>query len=68
MKNKKIIIAAVVLLAVIAAMLGISKANMPQAVEGGKNVTIVIVHADGTEKKLEYATDLENLAELLLEL
>ena len=67
MKNKKIIIAAVVLLAVIAAMLGISKANMPQAVEGGKNVTIVIVHADGTEKKLEYATDLENLAELLLE-
>ena len=67
MKNKKIIIAAVVLLAVIAAMLGISKANKPQAVEGGKNVTIVIVHADGTEKKLEYATDLENLAELLLE-
>ena len=67
MKNKKFIIAAVALLVVVAAMLGISMGNKPQAVEGGKNVTIVIVHADGTEKKLEYATDLENLAELLLE-
>lgn len=67
MKNKKIIIAVVALLVVVAAMLGISMTNKPQAVEGGKNVTIVIVHADGTEKKLEYATDLENLAELLLE-
>ena len=39
----------------------------PQAVEGGKNVTVVIVYEDGTEKRLEYATDLEFLSELLLE-
>ena len=67
MKNKKIIIAALALLIVIGAMLGISMANKPQAVEGGKNVTVVIVYEDGTEKKLEYATDLEYLSELLLE-
>ena len=45
----------------------ISVANKPQAVEGGKNVTVVIVYEDGTEKKMEYATDLEFLSELLLE-
>ena len=67
MKNKKIIIAALALLIVIGAMLGISMANKPQTVEGGKNVTVVIVYQDGTEKKLEYATDLEYLAELLQE-
>lgn len=67
MKNKKIIIAVVALLVVVAAMIGISIANKPETVEGGKNVTIVIVHADGTEKKLEYATDGEYLIDVLLE-
>ena len=66
MKNKKLIIA-VVLALVIALMAGISLANKPQAVEGSKQVTVVIVHKDGTEKSLEYATDLEFLSELLLE-
>ena len=36
-------------------------------VEGGKHVTVQIIHKDGTEKKLEYDTDLEYLADLLLE-
>ena len=66
MKNKKMWIVIVVLAVVIAAMAGVYTMARPQAVEGGKNVTILIVHKDGTEKKLEYATDLENLAELLL--
>jgi hypothetical protein len=39
----------------------------PQAVEGSKVVTVQIIHKDGTEKKLEYATDHEFLADLLLE-
>jgi hypothetical protein len=42
-------------------------ATRPQAVEGMKNVTIVIVYEDGTEKKLDYTTDCEYLSELLLE-
>lgn len=67
MKNKKMILAIVALLAVIALMAGLFLANKPQAVEGSKQVTITIIHKDGTEKNLEYATDLEFLSELLLE-
>ena len=67
MKNKKLILAVVALVAVIAVMAGIALAAKPKAVEGSKQVTIVIVHKDGTEKKLEYGTDLEYLSELLLE-
>ena len=67
MKNKKLVIAIIAIVAVIGLMLGISAANKPQAVEGGKNVTVGIVYEDGTEKKMEYATDLEFLSELLLE-
>ena len=67
MKNKKLVIAAVVLALVIALMAGLYLTNRPQAVEGGKQVTLVIIHKDGTEKKLEYAIDLEFLSELLLE-
>ena len=67
MKNKKMILAIVALAAVIALMAGLFLANKPQAVEGSKQVTITIIHKDGTEKNLEYATDLEFLSELLLE-
>jgi hypothetical protein len=67
MKNKKVIFAALALVLVIAMMAGLYLANRPQTVQGGKQVTIVIVHKDGTEKKLEYGTDHEYLADLLLE-
>lgn len=67
MKNKKLMFAVIALVAVVAVMIGISAANKPQAVEGGKNVTVVIVYEDGTEKKLACATDKEFLSELLLE-
>ncbi len=67
MKNKKLIIAIVALALVIALMVGVYLATRPQAVEGQKNVTIVIVYEDGTEKKLDYTTDCEYLSELLLE-
>lgn len=67
MKNKKLIISVVALALVIALMAGVYLATRPQAVEGQKNVTIVIVYEDGTEKKLEYTTDCEYLSELLLE-
>ena len=67
MKNKKLIISVVALALVIALMAGVYLATRPQAVEGQKNVTIVIVYADGTEKNLEYSTTCEHLSELLLE-
>lgn len=67
MKNKKMILAVVALVAVIALMAGLAMANKPQAQEGSKQVTVIIVHKDGTEKNLQYNTDLEFLSELLLE-
>ena len=66
MKNKKIV-ALIAIVLVAALMAGVYVMTRPQAQAGGKNVTIVIVYQDGTEKKLEYATDLEYLSELLLE-
>ena len=67
MKNKKLIIGIVALVLVIALMVGVYAATRPEAVAGQKNVTIVIVYEDGSEKKLEYTTECEKLAELLLE-
>ena len=67
MKNKKLVIIAVALAVVIALMAGLFLSTRPQVQEGSKQVTILIVHKDGTEKKLEYATDLSYLSELLLE-
>ena len=67
MNNKKLIAAVVALVLVIAALVGVYLATRPEAVEGQKNVTVVIVYEDGTEKKLDYATDCQYLSELLLE-
>ena len=65
MNNKKLIAAVLALVLVIAALVGVYLGTRPEAVEGQKNVTLVIVYEDGTEKKLEYAC--EYLSELLLE-
>ena len=67
MKNKKMLLGIVALVAVIAVMAGLYMTTRPETVAGGKTVTIEIVHKDGTTKSMEYATDAEYLAELLLE-
>ena len=67
MKSKKIIFAAMALVLVIGLLLGVYAMSGKEAVEGAKAVTIVIVHKDGTEKTLQYNTDLGYLSELLLE-
>ena len=67
MKNKKIVFAVLALVLVIAVMAGVYLSTRPQAVEGSKQVTIQIIHKDGTEKKLEFGTDHAYLADLLLE-
>ena len=66
MKNKKLI-ALIAIVLVAALMAGVYVMTRPQAQEGSKHVTIVIVYQDGTEKKLEYATEHEYLSQLLLE-
>lgn len=67
MKNKKMLLGIVALVIVIAVMAGVYMATRPETVAGGKTVTIEIVHKDGTVKKLEYTTEAEYLADLLLE-
>ena len=67
MKNKKLIVSLVALVLVIALMAGVYMATRPQAVVGQKNVTVVIIYEDGSEKKLDYTTSCEYLSELLLE-
>lgn len=67
MKNKKLVIAIAALVAAVAVLLGVYMATRPETVEGSKHVTVVIVHSDGAEKTLEYDTDAEYLADLLLE-
>ena len=67
MKNKKLILALVALVAVAALMVGISVAAKPEGTAGGKTVQIEIVYADGTVRTEKYSTDAQFLSELLLE-
>jgi hypothetical protein len=65
MKNKKMILAAVALVAVVALMLGLYFIARPKAQTGGKNITIEVVHEDGSVKTVKCATDAEVLGPVL---
>jgi hypothetical protein len=66
MKNKKLLIAVVALVAVIAVLLGVFFATRQDPNEGKKAYTITVVHSDGSEKVYEYHTDEEYLDKALL--
>ena len=66
MKNKKMILIAVALIACVAAMLGIFLATRPETVEGDKTITVTVVHKDGSEKVFTCATDEEYLGKVLV--
>ena len=66
MKNKKLLIAVVALVLVVAAMVGIYVSTRPEAVQGGKSVTVTVVHADGSSKDFAYRTDAEYLGEVIV--
>lgn len=66
MKNKKLVIAIVAVMAAIGLMIGIWAGTRPETQQGSKAITVVVVHKDGTEKTFEYHTDAEYLAEVLL--
>lgn len=65
--NKKQIIIAVAVVVVIALMLGVYFATRPEAQEGSKSITVVVVHGDKTEKTFTYKTDAEKLGAFLEE-
>ena len=67
MKNKKLVIAVIALVAVVALMLGIWFATRPEPQEGAKSVLVSVVHKDGTTHDFFCHTDAEYLDELLLE-
>ena len=66
MKNKKLIIAAIALVAVVAVLLGVYFATRPETTEGEKSITVTVIHADGSSKDFTYNTDEEYLGPVLL--
>ncbi len=64
--NKKIILAIAALVAVIGIFLGIYIATRPETQAGAKEITVVVVHKDGTEKTFTYHTDEEFLDKVLI--
>lgn len=66
-KNKKIIIAAVAIVAVIAVFLGVYFATRPDTSAGSKTISVEVVHSDTTSKTFTYQTDAEYLGEVLLD-
>ena len=66
MKNKKIILAVIALIAAVALMAAAYFLTRPETVEGGKNITVTVIHGDGTSKDFSYSTDAEYLGEVIL--
>ncbi len=67
MKNKKMLLAVVALVAVAAVLLGVYFLTRPQTQAGSKTVTVTVVHGDGSEKVFTYHTDEEYLGALLVQ-
>ena len=66
MKNKKLVVLALVLVIVVGAMLGVYLATRPEMAEGSKTFTVTVVHSDGSGKDFTCTTDAENLADALV--
>ena len=67
MKNKKIILSMLALVALIGVMLSVYIFTRPEVQDGSKAFTVVVIHADGSEKTFEYRTDTEKLGAFLEE-
>ena len=67
MKNKKMILAVVALVAVIGLMLGVYVATRHETAEGSKDYSVTVIHSDGAQKDFQFSTDAEYLGEALLE-
>jgi hypothetical protein len=65
MKNKKLILIAVAVIALIGVMLGVYFATRPETSAGSKTFTVTVVHKDGTSKDFTYSTDEEYLGAVL---
>ena len=66
MKNRRMIVIAVGLVVCVAVMLGIYLGTRPETVTGGKNITVTVVHKDGSEKVFTCQTEEEYLGPVLV--
>lgn len=66
MNNKKMILAAVALIVVVALFAGIWAANRPEIFAGEKRFTLTVVHKNGTEKVFELTSSEEFLGAALV--
>ncbi len=66
MKNRKMIVTAVILVLAIALMAGVYAATRPETTAGGKSITVTVVHGDNSSKDFTYQTDEEYLGPVLL--
>lgn len=64
-KNVMLAVLALVLMAVV--LLGVNLLGREAPVDGGKQITVTVVHKDGTEKVFTYSTDEGYLGPVLLE-
>lgn len=62
---KKIPIALIGLIVVIAVFFGVYRFTRPTAVQGAKTITVEVIHKDASQKTFEYHTDREYLGEVL---
>ena len=67
MNNKKLVIAVVALVVVVAALAGVYFMASPQASAGQKTFTVTVVHSDGTIKDVTITSSEEFLAAALRE-
>ena len=67
MKNKKLVLALLAFVAVVGILVGVWFATRPEAQEGGKSFTVVVVHSEGEPKEFTYSTDAEFLGAFLYE-
>lgn len=66
MKNKKLLLWLVSMVALVALMVGIWFVTREKPVDGSKEITVTVVHKDGSEKRFTIETDAEYLDEALL--
>ncbi len=59
--TKKVVIAAVVLIVLVAALFSVYHFTRPEAAAGSKTVTVDVIHGDESTKEFVIKTDAENL-------
>lgn len=67
MTKKKLAILFAVFMLLIIGMAAVMKGTKPETAEGAKEITVTVVHGDGSEKEFTYHTDEEFLGPVLLD-